>query len=1644
MIPLWLTSPAWASVVKALLHTLWQGTIIAVLLALALRRLANPVFRYRCTLAALCATVGAGLLTWGVLNRPLAANPPKAAHLSTAAPAEPPMAQSDLPALVATPAPDQPLALTPCWTAWLALLWLAGAGTMLVRAGFQVAGAENLRRSSHPLDDPHVAVLLEEARRAVNLTRRVRLAVTDQLASPVVAGVLAPTLILPLTLTTTLTPEQIRFIFLHELAHIQRGDYLANLFQLFAEALLFFNPAVWWISRQMRLEREACCDALAVELSGAPGDYARTLVRVVENIIRPAPAATPALGGRREPSSLADRVQRMLVPGYRPALRLTWRAMFAALLTGGALLFLSALGTRVTIAAFLTPQERIERIEKKMTAYGQNPALPGADNGPGARVKIAGHLRMADGSPVPQWVPLNIYSTRPRASCLSSARAMDGQFSESIQTGAIYIGAETTNFAPAVLGPLDGFATNDFENLELVLAPGFDVPVRVVDAASGQALAGGVIAAIFAISGQDFHPHILTLDTNGSATLAHAADLPVDLTPNVPGYEIAQKHFDHLQAGETLRVALRRGQTFSGRVLDRATGRPLAGAEFHLLYQAGADNPGRYGWDDPRYVLGQSGADGAFSLNQLESGYRYYFGVSAPGHESIILEDMVAPSHDRIVRLGPELIVRGHVTGNLAALGKMNGNPMLVADQTEVYDNNSWGNSQWVPLQVVNGVGTFQFTNRTAGQVTLSGAGWREERDITAPIDDWKVNLRPAAATNALPRREVIFRFISKSQASPGGTVAVTIPDNLDPAQLTAHEQEMGITNGEVRAMIPIGGQTEIEPSHMVGYWFDRWKVGGEGQSVIVTSGEGPLIVNIPLIPAGAIYAKAQNADGTPAGGLFFEVSELKRAPGRGESSSLNTGGDGFSDSAPRQWVSGPLPLGGTYQVHAWRGNAFCGSQPIKLTEANPDAEVSLQFGAGTTYHGKILGADGDPVVNAKVNGFFILPDNHEFSLKPVLTDSQGRFTLENTTPEIGAYKVEVDAPGQMAERLKLDFGSQPQTFPLQRGRTLGGRIVEAGNGLPLPFVAVRAWSGDGSGPQPSMKTDADGRFMFTTFGEGEYTLYTDAGQMVSNEKYRADGNTNLTLEVKLYPWSKVKPQASAAQADPPAHPAAEVPKTAEQEAPAGGGPKEITPQVFISAEYYELPDQTFNQLVSPLPFTPGDANRDGWWLVAPEAFTQFQANLKRTGLTPLDRPRVQTLSGKEADFFVGNEINGTSLNCLPTVKGARMNLAVNGMTVESRNGRMLTNQFNVNADLPNRGGMIIRAQSPSGTDTRNVAVVVSVKILTNGSPAQLQQRLVRTNNVFYFQRTFKVSANAFLSYLRQQGSGADAVAFASNPGATIRKLIAGAGVDSKSTQRFFYNNVLGTLYVTATDSDLDKIEKVLSEVAQAEPQIHIQARFFQAPKGVIEGFGKYLEGTNMSAWPALTGILSRQNAGTVMPALQAQKDVEVLGEPEATMTSGRRVEMRSTHTQSAPPGQPFFFLMDIGSDSILLATNSVEMGPVLNAVPNLMADGYTIQLAADPSCNEFVGYQPKPEFRVWHSQATVNLWDGQTLVMSLQEPAPAKSAPSGATLSPKEILAFVTVTLVDVKGRRVHNDDQPPFATGSIPPLLPSSSLPH
>jgi len=104
----------------------------------------------------------------------------------------------------------------------------------------------------------------------------------NEFAVPTVLGMLRPMVLLPVALTTGLTPEDFAAIIRHELAHIRRYDLWMNLLQRVIESLLFFHPAAWFISRRLSAEREVCCDDLVVSSGCKPMDYAGALLRMAE------------------------------------------------------------------------------------------------------------------------------------------------------------------------------------------------------------------------------------------------------------------------------------------------------------------------------------------------------------------------------------------------------------------------------------------------------------------------------------------------------------------------------------------------------------------------------------------------------------------------------------------------------------------------------------------------------------------------------------------------------------------------------------------------------------------------------------------------------------------------------------------------------------------------------------------------------------------------------------------------------------------------------------------------------------------------------------------------------------------------------------------------------------------------------------------------------------------------------------------------------------------------------------------------------------------------------------------------------------------------------------------------------------------
>ncbi|HEV2623072.1 MAG TPA: M56 family metallopeptidase [Frateuria sp.] len=219
---------------------------------------------------------------------------------------------------------------------WLALAlaaaWLAGVAAMLLRLAKDAGHAARLRCGPAPAAWVAAVDRLASAR-----VRALRLRVlVAEVASPQVSGLWRPVLLLPPDFATRLGADERDAVLLHELAHLERGDFGWNLLQRLVLALLWFHPVAWMLYRCVSRERELCCDALAVRHGASAAGLARALVCLAESPARPAAGLPVAAQG-----NLAERVHGLLGSRRRdmPSLR---RRAAAAVLSACCLLALGA------------------------------------------------------------------------------------------------------------------------------------------------------------------------------------------------------------------------------------------------------------------------------------------------------------------------------------------------------------------------------------------------------------------------------------------------------------------------------------------------------------------------------------------------------------------------------------------------------------------------------------------------------------------------------------------------------------------------------------------------------------------------------------------------------------------------------------------------------------------------------------------------------------------------------------------------------------------------------------------------------------------------------------------------------------------------------------------------------------------------------------------------------------------------------------------------------------------------------------------------------------------------------------------------------------------------------------------------------
>ncbi len=355
-----------------LLHFIWQGAAVALLVAMLLRilRRSTANLRYIISCVALALMILAPMATMLMLTDSAAYEEPIEAEASipvavmtdnaSELPAEQPLALTEAEPLayLADPAPltwkDQLKSMLEVAMPYLVLGWMIGVlGLSMWRLGGWTQIQFLKRRMVKPVDTSWQEKLTNLTER-LGITRTVRMLESALVEVPTVVGWLKPIILIPTSSLMGITPQQLEAILLHELAHIRRFDYLVNLLQTLAETLGFYHPAVWWVSQRIRVERENCCDDLAARALGDKVRYARALATMEETRQRSPQLALAANG-----SNLLHRVSRLLGHPRHEKIRLSqgWPVLLVVIVAG---LILPIQAARTSSS----PQDIIELIDQ--------------------------------------------------------------------------------------------------------------------------------------------------------------------------------------------------------------------------------------------------------------------------------------------------------------------------------------------------------------------------------------------------------------------------------------------------------------------------------------------------------------------------------------------------------------------------------------------------------------------------------------------------------------------------------------------------------------------------------------------------------------------------------------------------------------------------------------------------------------------------------------------------------------------------------------------------------------------------------------------------------------------------------------------------------------------------------------------------------------------------------------------------------------------------------------------------------------------------------------------------------------------------------------------------------------------------------
>jgi beta-lactamase regulating signal transducer with metallopeptidase domain len=317
------------SVGWTLIHFVWQGVVLAGVLAALLPMCRSASTRHNLSLATVVLMTAMPAMTFLFL-RNMAMTIAQTLLLSTSSfHWNGLLANRDLVSAISAVASPAQEVLSESRIKWLVVVWFVGVVLLLLRTAASWHAMNKLwKRATVPLS-ADVLSRCHDLQKRLGITWAIRFFQSAYVSTPAVLGWLRPTVLVPVHVVAELPPRQLDALVAHELEHIRCFDSFSNILLIITETFLFFHPGVWWVAHRVRVERERRCDDLAVSINGDPATYIEAMTSLEKWRANRVPILAAAAG------NLKNRAARLIKCPQRQDPRILQYSLASALFVAG-------------------------------------------------------------------------------------------------------------------------------------------------------------------------------------------------------------------------------------------------------------------------------------------------------------------------------------------------------------------------------------------------------------------------------------------------------------------------------------------------------------------------------------------------------------------------------------------------------------------------------------------------------------------------------------------------------------------------------------------------------------------------------------------------------------------------------------------------------------------------------------------------------------------------------------------------------------------------------------------------------------------------------------------------------------------------------------------------------------------------------------------------------------------------------------------------------------------------------------------------------------------------------------------------------------------------------------------------------------